>query len=325
MVLSVEITIREVQGEEDYPGIVEVHCSDVERWYKYVDGRKIEARYKELTPFERWLNGGPWMDLETIHLHFDILKSSKGKAFIAIANNEKVVGEAEIVFSEEPEPYGRYCFLEVLVVHRDYRRRGIGTKLVKHCLEYARSHGYKLFDTIPEDERSKNLYIKLGFKRMFYLYKMRKTCEKGVASLYFKRIPAGEHPKDKLLISGHWYSSVYIWQNILRAQDYNKFKGFNFKEPLFFEIIRNEEVMGLLSFQAHFLNPKLSISYIWVKPRYLVRKLLTEIARCIAYKALELGFNEVFVEVDEVNAPAFLSAKYKRIGKVEYLRKFYEC
>ncbi|MCD6457587.1 MAG: GNAT family N-acetyltransferase [Thermoproteales archaeon] len=31
-----------------------------------------------------------------------------------------------------------YCFLEVLVVHKDFRRRGIGIKLVTHCLNYVK-------------------------------------------------------------------------------------------------------------------------------------------------------------------------------------------
>ncbi|RLE77563.1 MAG: hypothetical protein DRJ44_01715 [Thermoprotei archaeon] len=43
-----------------------------------------------------------------------------------------------MIFAEEPYPYGLYCFLEVLVVHKDFRRRGIGIKLVIHCLNYVK-------------------------------------------------------------------------------------------------------------------------------------------------------------------------------------------
>ncbi len=94
--------------------------------------------------------------------------------------------ESEIVFAGEPNPYGRYCFLEVLVVHKNYRRRGVGTELVRCCLEYAKNLGHKFLDTMPEDERSKRLYLKFGFRKMFDLYKMRIKCEKRRSTLPLK-------------------------------------------------------------------------------------------------------------------------------------------
>jgi|GEM_PF-2342760 len=313
-----EIQVREAR-KEDFMDIVEIHCSDVEKWYRYIGNKKVEAHYEELTPFEKWLHGGPWMDPETIKLHFEILKESGGKAFVAVIE-DKVVGEAEIVFSKEPEPYGKYCYLEVLVVHKNYRRCGIGTKLVRYCLEYAKKLGYKLFDVIPEDERAKRLYLKLGFRKMFDLCKMKKRCEIGEENLTFREVSPRKHPGEMLLISGHWYPSTYIWQNILRIQDYNKFEGFNLRKPWFFEIY-NSEKFGLLAFQTHFTKPSLCIVYIWVKP-WIIDHLLEQIAENITYRAWELGFYEVFVEIDENNISSFKAAGYEETERVEYLRKY---
>ncbi|RLE72010.1 MAG: hypothetical protein DRJ37_03805 [Thermoprotei archaeon] len=315
VILFMEIQVREAR-REDYAGIVEVHCSDVDKWRRK-NGET--ASYEELTPFERWLHGGPWMDSETIKLHFEILKECGGRAFVAVLG-DKVVGEAEIVFSEEPKPYGRYCFLEVLVVHKNYRRRGIGTKLVKYCLEYAERQGYAIFDVIPEDERAKRLYLKLGFSKIFDLCKMRKGCEVGETELLFEEIPPGAHPRDMLLVSGHWYPSIYIWQNILRAQDYNRFKGFNIDRPMFFEI-REDGKIGISVFQSHVTKPELCLAYLWVKPQEPTGSSMERIALDVACKAWELGFSEVFVEVDEVHALFFKNVGYRETSRMEYLRR----
>lgn len=310
-----EIQVREAQ-RGDYAGIVEVHCSDVDKWRRK-NGETVS--YEELTPFERWLHGGPWMDPETIELHFEILKESGGRAFVAVLG-DKVVGEAEVVFSEEPEPYGKYCFLEVLVVHKNYRRRGIGTRLVEYCIEYAKEQGYAVFDVIPEDERAKRLYLKLGFKKMFDLCKMRRECEVGETELVFKEISPREHPKDMFLVSGHWYPSIYIWQNILKARDYNRFEGFDINKPLFFEI-REDGKVGISVFQSHVTKPELCLAYLWVRPLELRENLLERTALDVAFKARELGFSEVFVEVDERRALFFKNTGYRETSRVEYLRR----
>jgi len=52
MVIDIQIFIREA-SEEDYSGIVEVHCSDMDKLFKRLRNKKVEVSYEELTPFER--------------------------------------------------------------------------------------------------------------------------------------------------------------------------------------------------------------------------------------------------------------------------------
>jgi len=40
---------------DDVRDIVEVHCSDVDKWYKWVNGRKIEDRYENLSVKDKFL------------------------------------------------------------------------------------------------------------------------------------------------------------------------------------------------------------------------------------------------------------------------------
>ena len=316
---SVEVSVRRAR-EEDYAEIVEVHCSDVDKWYRYSEGEKIEASYEELTPFERWLHGGPWMDERALRIHFEILRECGGEAFVAVSGG-RVVGEAEVVFGEELEPYGRYCFLEVLVVHRDCRRRGVGTKLVEHCIEYARARGYSRFDAVPEDRRSRRVYSKLGLERMSYLCKMEKECKRASPPLSLEETSLEEHPWGMLLVSGHWYPSVYVWQNLARSTEYNRLEGFRLERPRAFEIRDRERATGILVLQRHPTNPSLCIVYAWIEPERSRAEFLREVAESAESRARDLGYERVFVEVDEERAPAFLEAGYAETRRVEYMRR----
>lgn len=53
--------------------IVEVYRSPVSRWTMYTNGREVKARYEDLTVAEHWINGDPWMIVETFVEHLDYL------------------------------------------------------------------------------------------------------------------------------------------------------------------------------------------------------------------------------------------------------------
>jgi len=38
---------------DDVKGIVEVYCSSVKEWFKYVNGKKVRARYEDLSVSEK--------------------------------------------------------------------------------------------------------------------------------------------------------------------------------------------------------------------------------------------------------------------------------
>src|SRR5438309_8028897 len=50
----------------DVPAIVAIHRSDIVTWKRWdTDGQVHLADYADLEPYQRWLNGGPWMDERT--------------------------------------------------------------------------------------------------------------------------------------------------------------------------------------------------------------------------------------------------------------------
>lgn len=73
----------EIASLGDARGITEVHCSDVDKWYKWKGGKKVEASYEELSVEERFLHGGPWMSIETCAIHLNYVLNSRQYPLIA--------------------------------------------------------------------------------------------------------------------------------------------------------------------------------------------------------------------------------------------------
>ncbi|WP_297497102.1 GNAT family N-acetyltransferase [Thermococcus sp.] len=117
---------------------------------------------------ERYLHGGPWMSVETCSVHINNLLL-EGQLPVVAELDGKIVGEAEVLFSEEPlgGKTRRIAHLDVIEVHSDFRRRGIGKALVGFIEEVARKEGAELLTTQP-DEDAVGFYRKLGLDELFY-------------------------------------------------------------------------------------------------------------------------------------------------------------
>ncbi|MGB6220214.1 GNAT family N-acetyltransferase [Haloferula sp.] len=61
---------------------------------------------------------------------------------------------------------GRYLEVDNLVVHPDYRSKGFGSSLIKHCEQLAKQHGCNLLvlDSYTSNHPSHRLYHRFGFE-----------------------------------------------------------------------------------------------------------------------------------------------------------------
>lgn len=134
-----EIRVR-IASFDDVKGIVEIYCFSVSMWTRYINGREVKARYEDLTVAERWSRGGPWMSVETRAVHLNCLLVNNQYPLVAELNG-RVVGELELYIGKEKGSLGKCGFINVLEVHRDYRRRGVGRVLVSKAIEVAMEHG----------------------------------------------------------------------------------------------------------------------------------------------------------------------------------------
>jgi ribosomal protein S18 acetylase RimI-like enzyme len=99
----------------------------------------------------------------------DIRKRSLN-IFVATMNN-KVVGFIEIIIKRNDETYFRikeYGYLNSVIVHEDYRRRGIAKALIETGLNFLKEKGIEYIKTCVYDfnEESERLMQESGFVRL---------------------------------------------------------------------------------------------------------------------------------------------------------------
>lgn len=95
-----------------------------------------------------------------------MIASSANRLFIARkVSDKKIVGMLTLIIFRIP--FAKKGLLEDIVVDKDYRGNGIGTKLFSTAIKMAQEEGvaYLDFTSSPQREAANNLYEHLGFKK----------------------------------------------------------------------------------------------------------------------------------------------------------------
>jgi len=108
---------------DDVPGIVAVHRTDVH-------------------------DGNPWLEAPTCAAHLNNFLLDGHTALVAEVDG-RVVGEVEFLVADEA-PFGRTASLNVICVHEEFRRRGVGKALMARASRLARRAGARVFHVTPE-------------------------------------------------------------------------------------------------------------------------------------------------------------------------------
>ncbi|MBM4423985.1 MAG: GNAT family N-acetyltransferase [Chloroflexi bacterium] len=192
----------------DAPAIGAVHCSNVKQWRRWeADGGARPARYADLGPYQRWLNGGPWMDADSCAHHLQRLFAAGGIALVA-ERRGRVLAEVELHVAEEPPPYGRNMNLAVLYVHRNHHGHGLGTALMRHALALAEAHQCHTF-TVAHAE-APNFYARHGLRKESQWVRYRLPV--GGGKIKYSAEPLPDAPYD--LVRG-WAMPIGRYQNAL--------------------------------------------------------------------------------------------------------------
>lgn len=87
-----------------------------------------------------------------------------GRIYV-VREGKAVIAMATLLYTVSTAEGGRAALFEDLVVHPDYRGRGIGTALLAHVVERARTDGILRLTLLTDgdNERAQALYRKLGF------------------------------------------------------------------------------------------------------------------------------------------------------------------
>jgi len=202
---------------DDIDALVEVECSDVETWYHYSSEgvRGAPASYDELSSWERGRHGGPWMDYTSLTRYWDDMERLAIIPLVAVIDG-KVVGHLDVIFSDEL-PLGYFLYLDVLMVHKTYRRRGVATTLIKEAERLARSRKVNFMLVSPQKYEGPSglTYRSCGFEKAFDAYHMETpiTDTEIPSGVHLVSIPQIQKPpiKTHAMICGWSNISVKAW------------------------------------------------------------------------------------------------------------------
>lgn len=116
-----EIIVRQATLADTYP-ITDIHCANVKDGVftrRNSDGTRTPTPYEELSLFERYMNGGPWMSVETCAVWLAYLLRYGDEIPLVAVIDGYVMGEAEVTIGYEPAPYGQHLHITTLHVHPD--------------------------------------------------------------------------------------------------------------------------------------------------------------------------------------------------------------
>jgi len=160
-----DITVR-FGTREDIDALVEVECSGIKTWYHYSsEGRGAPTTYEALSSMERIVHGGPWIDLTVLRSYWEHIDRLNIIPLIAEID-EKIVGHLDVLFSDEL-PLGKFLFLDILAVHKEYRRRGVASELIKQAENLAKLRKVDVMLVTPQayEGPSGLTYRNYGFKK----------------------------------------------------------------------------------------------------------------------------------------------------------------
>ncbi|HLE46472.1 MAG TPA: hypothetical protein VI915_05780 [Thermoplasmata archaeon] len=144
-----DLTVRALT-EADLPALVAIQSAQNDfggRWFTNPFAGGKEARYEDLTPAQRWLHGGPWMDPRLLALHVRRISGAGGA--VRVAERDGVVaGAVELWPAEEPLPIGAYLDIG-MVTTQPPDDAGTERALLESALREARRRDLRALDIAP--------------------------------------------------------------------------------------------------------------------------------------------------------------------------------
>lgn len=88
---------------------------------------------------------------------------SRGRIFV-IRNERMIIGMINLLITISTAEGGFVLILEDLVVHRDYRHRGYGSRLLDYAMEFAKNKKFLRITLLTDNpESTREFYRKHGF------------------------------------------------------------------------------------------------------------------------------------------------------------------
>lgn len=89
---------------------------------------------------------------------------NRGRIFV-LRNDHTIIGMINLLITISTAEGGFVLLLEDLVVHRDHRGQGYGTKLIEHAFDFAKKKGFSRITLLTDapNAAAKKFYLSHGF------------------------------------------------------------------------------------------------------------------------------------------------------------------
>jgi GNAT superfamily N-acetyltransferase len=163
------------------------------------------------------MHGGPWMDRLELAKYWKRIERLGIIPLVAELDG-KIAGHLDIIFGDEL-PLGAFLYLDVLKVHKAYRRRGIARALIQEAERIAKDMkaGFMLVSPQEYEGPSGLTYRNCGFEKAFDTYDVEMMVSNTVIPQEIRLAPitlAKEPPiKTYSMVCG-WYSiGIKMWDD----------------------------------------------------------------------------------------------------------------
>jgi putative acetyltransferase len=106
--------------------------------------------------------GTVYYDVTTDHL-YELFQENKGCAYFIVEEDDVILGGAGYFHSSGLDQ--NTCELVKMYLSKSSRGKGLGSKMIAHCIAEARSNGFTqmYLETMPELTKAIEVYEKFGF------------------------------------------------------------------------------------------------------------------------------------------------------------------
>lgn len=106
----------------------------------------------------------PNRDKQMRGLRLILEQPSRGRIFV-LRGSGKIIGMINLLITISTAEGGFVLLLEDLVIHRDHRGRGFGSRLLRHAIDFAREKNFARITLLTDkpDLRLKSFYLHHGF------------------------------------------------------------------------------------------------------------------------------------------------------------------
>lgn len=119
------------------------------------------------------MHRGPWMDRSELAKYWQYMEQL-GIITLAAELNGEIVGHLDVLFSDEL-PLGSFLYLDVLRVHKAYRRRGVARALIWEAERIAREGKVNFMLVNPKEYEGPSglTYRSCSFEKAFDTYDVK--------------------------------------------------------------------------------------------------------------------------------------------------------